>query len=238
MTEPRDIIVIGGSAGAIEAVSALVSYLPANLEAALFVVIHTYPVGDSLLPRILSRRGSLSAAVGADGEPIICGRVYVAPPDLHLLIEPGRVRLSGRPKENGHRPAIDPLFCSAAQAYGERVIGVILSGALDDGSVGLRVIHRHGGSAMVQDPTEAHFRQMPANAIEIGYPQHVAPVAELARLITNHARRSDDTPGTPSGIACPECHGARFADRAGAADLHADRMEAMLLDWTAEAAAH
>ena len=210
MSEPRDIVVIGGSAGAIESLSTLVSHLPQGLDAAVFVTIHTLPLGDSLLPKILSRRGPLRASAATDGAPIVCGRVYVAPPDLHLLIEPGRVKLSGGPKENGHRPAIDPLFCSAARAYHDRVIGVVLSGTLDDGSVGLRVIRHEGGIAIVQDPEEALFSQMPQNAIEIGHPQHVAPVDEIGRLIATHAGRSvgvRDTPGIPTGIACPECHG-------------------------------
>jgi two-component system chemotaxis response regulator CheB len=237
VTEPRDIVVVGGSAGAIESLSTLVSHLPAELDAAIFVTVHTLPVADSLLPKILNRHGPLPATVAVDGAAIICGRLYVAPPNLHLLVEPGRVKLSGGPKENGHRPAIDPLFCSAARAYHDRVIGVILSGTLDDGSVGLRVIRHEGGTAIVQEPGEALFPQMPQNAIAIAHAQHVAPVAEIARLIATHAGRSDraaaqgglmspelasfngehdaagarDTPGIPSGIACPECHGVLWA---------------------------
>jgi len=217
VTEPRDVVAIGGSAGAIESLSALVSHLPAQVDAAIFVTIHTLPIADGLLPKILSRHGAQGAAVAVDGEPILCGRVYVAPPDLHLLIEPGRIRLSAGPKENGHRPAIDPLFCSAARSYEDRVIGVVLSGTLDDGSVGLRVIRQHGGTAIVQDPKEALFAQMPRNAIEIGHPQHVAPVADIARLIVTHTEATSkgeqgivgaaDAPGISSGIACPECHG-------------------------------
>ncbi|TMF24918.1 MAG: chemotaxis protein CheB [Chloroflexi bacterium] len=236
MTEPRDIIAIGGSAGAIESLGKLVSLLPAQLDAAIFVVIHTYPLGDSLLPAILTRRGSLSAAIATDGEPIVCDRIYVAPPDYHLMVERGRVRLSSGPKEGGHRPAIDPLFRSAASAYRERVIGVILSGTLDDGSSGLRVIRQQGGSAIVQEPKEALFPQMPENAIWSARPQHVAPVAEIARLIASHAGKpgvggeasiptvaasgqngghvvvgAHDAPGTPTGIACPDCHGVLWA---------------------------
>jgi len=232
VTEPREIVVVGGSAGAIESLRALVPHLPADLEAAIFVTVHTLPAADGLLPKILTRHGALRAAVAIDGEPILCGRLYVAPPDLHLLIEPGRIRLSAGPKENGHRPAIDPLFCSAARAYDDRVIGVVLSGTLDDGSVGLRVIRHQGGTAIVQDPEEALFPQMPRNAIEIGHPQHVASAADIAGLIISHAGKPEtngseavamkaqvtsnrqdaitgarDAPGRPSGIACPECHG-------------------------------
>jgi two-component system chemotaxis response regulator CheB len=232
MAEPRKIVVMGGSAGSIEALTELVVHLPAELDAAIFIVVHTIPVGDSRLPEILSRRGPLRASVASDGGPIICDRIYVAPPDAHLLIEMGRVRLSAAPKESGHRPAIDPLFRTAASAYGSRVVGVILSGMLDDGSAGLRDIRRHGGTAIVQDPKQALFPQMPQNAIEIATPHHVGSVSEIARLIATHPGRlkqgggsqkvmkqtvkpngdppvvgARDAPGTPSGIACPECHG-------------------------------
>ena len=236
VSKPRDIVVIGGSAGAIEALSKLVSFLPAELDAALFVVVHTFPVGESLLPSILGRESRMLAKVPEDGEAIECDRIYVAPRDCHMLLEPGRIKLNSGPKESGHRPAIDPLFRSAAHAYGEKVVGVVLSGTLDDGSTGLRVIRRHGGTAMVQDPGEALFPQMPRNAIEAAHPQHVAPVEQMAWLIANHTRKSrkggeiqlavdtsispnggqtpigaDDVPGTPTGIACPECHGVIWA---------------------------
>jgi two-component system, chemotaxis family, protein-glutamate methylesterase/glutaminase len=236
VAEPRDIVVIGGSAGAVEALSGLVASLPADLDAAVFVVVHTLPLGDSMLPAILSRKSALEAKVPADGERIDCKQIYVAPPDCHLLLEPGRIKLSSGPKESGHRPAIDPLFRTAANAYGDRVIGVILSGSLDDGSLGLRIIRRHGGTAIVQDPREALFPQMPRNAIDSAHPQHVARVSEIARLISNHTGRpvdggevvhrmsaamipdgdkavvgAHDVAGTPTGIACPECHGVIWA---------------------------
>ena len=137
MTEAREIVVIGASAGGIDALTRLVARLPDELEAAVFVVVHI-PAEESMLPAILGRETALIVKAAEDGEPILCNRIYVAPPDCHLLIEPGRIRLSGGPKESGHRPAIDPLFRSAASAYRERVLGVILSGTLDDGSVGLR----------------------------------------------------------------------------------------------------
>jgi len=236
VSDPRDIVVIGGSAGSIEALTRLVRWLPTQLDAALFVVIHSFPVGDSLLPAILSRSGALTACEAEDGETIGCDRIYVAPRDCHLLIEPGRVKLSGGPRENGHRPAIDPLFRSAARVYTDRVVGVILSGSLDDGSRGLQVIRRHGGSTIVQEPREALFPQMPRSAIEMAEPQHVAPVEEIARLIVSHTGRmlkggdgkqvtsaamkrngaemeidAEDIAGTPTGIASPECHGVIWA---------------------------
>ena len=236
MAEAKDIVVIGGSAGAIEALTDLVARLPADLQAAVFVVVHTFPVGESMLPTILTRESRLVAKVAEDGEPIECDRIYVAPKDCHLLIERGRVKVSSGPKEGGHRPAIDPLFRTAARAYGERVVGVVLSGMLDDGSAGLRVIRRHGGTAIVQEPTEALFPQMPQNAIETAQPQHVAPIVEIAHLIASHAAAepkggeydesmtkavtqnggqtpvgADDVRGHPTGIACPECHGVMWA---------------------------
>jgi two-component system, chemotaxis family, protein-glutamate methylesterase/glutaminase len=236
VTAPRDIIAIGGSAGAVESLIALVGLLPPQPNAALFVVVHTLPIGESLLPAILGRRGPLKVGIPQDGEPIQCDRIYVAPPDYHLLIEPGHVRLSNGPKEGGHRPAIDPLFRSAALAYGRRVVAVILSGTLDDGSTGLRIVRRHGGTAIVQDPEEALFPQMPRNAILRARPQHVARVEQIAGLIASHAATAsngglattetgsdagdngerhpagaDDTPGAPTGIACPECHGVLWA---------------------------
>jgi two-component system chemotaxis response regulator CheB len=239
VSDARDIVVIGGSAGAIEALTDLVGRLPNDLGAAFFVVIHTFPLGDSLLPEILSRRSKMVARVAVEGEPIACDRIYVAPPDCHLLLEPGRIRLSSGPKESGHRPAIDPLFRSAALAYGERVVAIVLSGTLDDGSTGLRVVRRHGGTAIVQDPAEALFGQMPRNAMASAQPQHVAGIAEIARLIEGHVRSTSteggdegmsrkevekvspngdeapvgarDAPGDPTGIACPECHGVLWA---------------------------
>ncbi|HET9848108.1 MAG TPA: chemotaxis protein CheB [Candidatus Dormibacteraeota bacterium] len=236
MAEPKDIVVIGGSAGAIEALTKLVGRLPPDLHAAVFVVVHTFPVGDSMLPAILSRGSTLTAQIPKDGDPIECDRIYVAPKDCHLLIEGGRIKLSSGPKESGHRPAIDPLFRSAARAFGQRVVGIVLSGTLDDGSAGLRLIRRHGGTAIVQDPREALFPQMPLNAIDAAHPQHVAPIVEIAQLIASHTAPkrkggeqaeamtealnpnggqtpigADDIAGHPTGIACPECHGVMWA---------------------------
>src|SRR2546430_1939211 len=167
MAEPLDIVVIGGSAGAIEALTSLVVGLPAELDAAIFVVVHTIPVGESRLPEILSRRGPMPATVASDGEPIVCGRIYVAPADAHTLIEPGRVRLSMGPRESGHRPAIDPLFRTAANSYGSRVVGIILSGMLDDGSAGLREFRRRGGRSNQQGPKQGVFPEKPPKAIEV-----------------------------------------------------------------------
>src|SRR5690348_15300508 len=148
----HDIIVVGGSARGLEGLLAIASGLPADLPAAVLVAIHTSPTSPGLLPEILARSGPLPAAQAADGEPVSPGRIYVAAPDHHLLLEPGRVRVTRGPKENRFRPAVDPLFRSAALAYGPRVVGVILSGGLDDGAAGLWAVKTRGGVAIVQDP--------------------------------------------------------------------------------------
>src|SRR5713226_145828 len=162
----HDIMVIGCSAGGVEALAALAAGLPADLPASLFVVLHFPAHSMSVLPGILSRRGPLPAAHVQDNEPIRPGCIYVAPPNHHLLVKRGHVQLVRGPRENGHRPAIDPLFRSAALAYGPRVVGVILSGTLDDGSDGLLVVTKRGGIAVVQDPKDALYPGMPRSAIE------------------------------------------------------------------------
>src|SRR5215470_6686177 len=157
----RNIIVIGCSVGGVEALQRLVSPLPQDFPAAFFVVLHLAPESTSVLPHILERSGRLPAIHPRDGEPVRKGRIYVAPPDKHLLIEDGKVRVVRGPKENRHRPAIDPLFRSAARWYGPRVIGVVLTGSLDDGTAGLLSIKKRGGIAIVQDPKDAICGEMP-----------------------------------------------------------------------------
>lgn len=180
----RDIVVIGASAGGIQALTNLVSGLPADLPAALFVVVHVPPYADSHLPEILERVSPLPAAHARDGEPIRPGQISVAPPDSHLLVRHGWVELSRGPRENHARPAIDPLFRSAARAFGDRVIGVILSGALYDGSLGLMAIKARGGMAIVQDPDEASVDSMPRNALRHVAADYVARTTEMAELLT------------------------------------------------------
>src|SRR5215210_2803005 len=148
---PRhDLIVIGASAGGVETLQRLVAVLPPDLPACLVVVLHVPSSGPSAMPRILSRAGALHATHASSGDVLRPGVIYLAPPDRHVLIDRHRLRLSAGAKENGHRPAIDPLFRSAA-ALGARVMGVILSGALDDGAAGLRRVKAAGGLAVVQD---------------------------------------------------------------------------------------
>jgi two-component system, chemotaxis family, protein-glutamate methylesterase/glutaminase len=183
MSVGHDIIVIGASAGGVSAVRDLVAKLPKDLPAALFLVLHLSPHGQSALPEILTRAGPLPAFHPRDGAPIEPGRLYVAPPNRHLLLTDRQVRLSLGPRENHTRPAIDPLFRSAAMHFGPRVIGVVLSGFLDDGAAGLAAIKSRGGITVVQDPTDALHDGMPRSAISVGTPDHVVPISEMAELL-------------------------------------------------------
>jgi len=179
----RDIIVMGASAGGLSAFNRIIKQLPERLNAAVFIVWHLSPYSTSLLPEILNRAGKLKAKHPDDGEPIEMGKIYIAPPDYHLLVESGRIRLTKGPKENRFRPAIDPLFRSAAYAYGSRVVGVVLTGALDDGTAGLWAIKDRGGIAVVQDPAEAEQSSMPASALANVQVDHCVPVSEIPPLL-------------------------------------------------------
>jgi two-component system chemotaxis response regulator CheB len=181
------IVVVGASAGGVEALTRLVEQLPPQLGVAIFVVVH-FPAGSvSYLPDILNRAQTLPAAHPGNGETIEAGRIYVALPGYHLLVHDGTLELSRGPKENGYRPAIDVLFRSAAQAYGPRVVGVVLTGMLDDGTNGLQVIKAQGGVALVQDPAEAMFRSMPENAIAHVAIDQVLPLTALAHRVVELA---------------------------------------------------
>ncbi|MDQ4076421.1 MAG: chemotaxis protein CheB [Chloroflexota bacterium] len=157
----RDIIVIGGSAGGFEPLLQLVGDLPATLPAALFVVIHVAPNHSGLLAPILDRTGPLAAVEAEDGMPIQRGTICVAPPDQHMVLYETHTALNRGPRENRTRPAIDPLFRTAARAFGSRVVGVLLSGMLDDGALGMMVIKSYGGTTIVQAPAEARYSSMP-----------------------------------------------------------------------------
>lgn len=183
----HDIVVVGASAGGVETLVKLVEKLPADLPASVFVVLHIPAQNPSLMPEILSRSGRLKAVHPRDGEAIQQGCIYIAPPDLHLLVEQGHVHLLRGPKENRHRPAIDPLFRSAAAAYGPRVVGVVLTGSLDDGTAGLLAIKRLGGIAIVQDPADALYPSMPLNALEHVNVDYKLPVSEIGPLIAHLA---------------------------------------------------
>lgn len=184
---PRDIVVIGASAGGIEALTTIVAHLPHDLPSALFVVVHVPSEAPSSLAQILSRAGALPAQTAQDKTPIEHERIYVAPPDRHLLLTADEIRVVSGPRENRHRPAIDPLFRSAAVSFGRRVVGIVLSGALNDGTAGLLAIKRAGGIAMVQDPATAAFSGMPKSALtyvsidwSLSLPALAEKVVELA----------------------------------------------------------
>lgn len=220
------IIVVGASAGGVEAVRFLAAALPADLRAAVFVVLHIGP-HKSELPWLLNQLGPLRAVHAASGDPIRPGHIYVAPPDHHLLVEPGCVRLTKGPRENWARPAIDPLFRSAARAYGAGVIGVVLTGGLNDGTAGLYEVKQHGGTAVVQDPGDAANPSMPRSALDHVAVDHCLPLPQLpgllARLVAEKGvgwtHPADAKPSRkemtaeykldpPVAMTCPDCGGA------------------------------
>jgi two-component system chemotaxis response regulator CheB len=179
----KDIVVIGASAGGMDAMQRLVAALPEDLPAALFVVWHLAPGVKSVLPSVLSRAGPLPALNPEDGDPILPGRIYVAPANHHMLLERDFIRVAKGPKENRFRPAIDPLFRSAAYVFGPRAVGIVLSGALDDGTAGLWAIKLRGGTAIVQDPADAVHRSMPLNALENVAVDFKLGAAEIGRRL-------------------------------------------------------
>jgi two-component system, chemotaxis family, protein-glutamate methylesterase/glutaminase len=235
----RDIVVIGASAGGVETLQALVADLPASLPVAVFVVLHLSPHAPSYLAPILEKVARLPVESATDGMTIKPGRIYVAVPDRHLLIEQNRVRVTRGPRENRSRPAVDVLFRSAAYNFGTRVIGIVLTGNLDDGTAGLWAVKDRGGVAMVQSPDEALFPSMPESALQHVAVDHVLPVRSMPAVIANlirqpvaHAQHSantrlmaietsialDEQPlpdasaslGPLSLYSCPDCHGNLF----------------------------
>jgi two-component system chemotaxis response regulator CheB len=233
----RDLIVIGASMGGVEALTRLVAQLPADLAAAVCIVLHVSATTKSVLPAILSRSGPLPARHPDDHEALRPGHIYVAPNDRHLLVEEGVVRVVKGPRENGHRPAVDPLFRSAARTYGPRVVGVVLTGALDCGTAGLIAVKRQGGLAIVQEPADAYCPDMPRSALEYVQVDHCVPLAEmgalLAGVVSTPLARKASAPqprameeevkmmtgdralqappkGEPSHYSCPDCGGVLF----------------------------
>ncbi len=231
----RNVVIIGASAGGLDALQQICGRLPQDLNASVLIVMHT--ASQSVLPQVLSRSGPLPAVHAQDGQKLEPAHIYVAPPDIHMLVERGYLRLVSGPRENRHRPAIDPTFRSAALAYRNRAIGVILTGMLDDGTSGLMVIRAHAGVAIVQDPETALFSSMPANALErvpdaivatleeipdllvklvseeIAERPRPRPVDALSAFETRMAEldmsevESEIRAGEPSAFACPECGG-------------------------------
>ncbi|MEO7458125.1 MAG: chemotaxis protein CheB [Gemmatimonadaceae bacterium] len=179
----RDIIVIGASAGGVEALLQLAAGLPSDLGASLFVTVHFPRTSESVLPQLLNRAGPLPALHPGDGDRIERHCIYVAPPDRHLLVMSDDMRLSREPVEHGHRPAIDPMFRSAALAHGNRVIGVVLSGNQDDGTTGMQAIVTRGGVGVAQDPDEAMYPSMPGSTIAHGMASHVVALGDMTTLL-------------------------------------------------------
>src|SRR5262245_35696605 len=229
-------IVIGTSAGGVDALRTLISSLPGDLDAVPLAVIHIAPSSPGFLPELLNKTGQLHALHPAQGEKMKRGRFYLAPPDHHMLVEArGTIRLSHGPKENRARPAIDPLFRSAALAFGLETIGVILTGNLDDGTAGLLAIKKSGGTTVVQDPLDAAAPSMPRSAARHVQIDHKVSLSKLAPLLVRlskdrpraersimpdrlrieaeiaagHKTTIDDiaTIGDPSLFTCPDCHG-------------------------------
>jgi two-component system, chemotaxis family, protein-glutamate methylesterase/glutaminase len=239
------VVVAGASAGGVEALVALVRSLPQDFPHPVLVVLHVAPTGTSVLPAILARACSLPVASPADGEPLRGGHVYVAPPDCHLVLEDSHVRLSSAPRENGHRPAIDPTMRTAAAVYDGGTVGIVLSGSRDDGTAGLLAIKARGGTAIVQDPNEALYPAMPLSAIAHVELDAVLPIAAMAEWILERSgpggpsgsdqampsdKRADDPPGalpetngdpptTAAGegtrYTCPDCGGVLFERHEG-----------------------
>jgi len=222
---PERAIVLAASAGGVEALSAVARGLPRDLDAGLVAVLHVPSDATSHLPEILTRAGPLPAVHAVDGAPFEGGRFVVAPPDRHVIISAGRVWLIQGPRENGVRPAADPLFRSAARGYGNRAIGVVLSGTLDDGAAGLAAIAAAGGATVVQDPRDAVAPGMPRAAMETARVDHIAPARDLGPLLgaladqplpaTRYLDQPEHDLG-PTDVGCPACGGVlRHIEEAG-----------------------
>jgi two-component system chemotaxis response regulator CheB len=237
----RDVVVVGASAGGVESLRGLLAGLPTDLPATVLVVLHMPSGGTSALPAILRRAGKLPVQPAAHGQPLRPGHVYTAIPDHHLLVVDDVMALSRGPTENGHRPAVDALFRSAARAVGPRAVGVVLSGTLDDGAAGLMSIVARGGAAVVQDPEDAIYPGMPESALRevptarvapatgladvitelVGEPVETGPAATMSRTDLIEADIAENglleggvtmtTVGDPSGFTCPDCDGSLIA---------------------------
>ena len=217
----RDVVAIGGSAGSFDALRNIIGTLLPELPAAVFVVMHLSARSRSYLPELLQKATSMLVVQASDGAPIRKGTIYVTPPDRHLVLSEDRIHLSRGPKEGLQRPSINVAFRSAAASYGSRVVGVLLSGMLDDGSAGLWEIGKRGGVTIVQDPDEAQFPSMPLNALNDAVVHHILTVSEigstLSRLVKEEvvstmqgSESSSREIKRFSGFTCPECRGPLY----------------------------
>ena len=228
------LIVIGASAGGLAPLRTITSALPPELSATVLVVMHLSSTANSVLPEILSRGAEVGVAPAQDGMEMRRGRVIVAPPDHHLTVVDGRVELSRGPRENGHRPAVDALFRTAADQYGPACAGVILSGSRDDGAVGLAQVKARGGVTIVQDPDDAMYDGMPANALAGTAVDFMLPAERIAKLLVAlvegrvEPKKVNGAPVAPQvrrdemlSVLCPECGGTLFQDdEAGVTHFH------------------
>lgn len=217
----RDVVAIGGSAGSFEALRSIVGSFPPDLPAAVFVVMHLSARTRSHLPELLQKATSMLVVQASEGTPVRKGTIYVTPPDRHLIISEGHIQLSRGPKEGLQRPSINVAFRSAAAAYADRVIGVLLSGMLDDGAAGIWEIGKRGGVTIVQDPVEAPFPSMPLNALNDAVVHHILTVSEIGPTLNTLVReevvsmmRSGESQSREmkrfSGFTCPECRGPLY----------------------------
>jgi two-component system, chemotaxis family, protein-glutamate methylesterase/glutaminase len=260
-TKAPNVVAVGASAGGVEALTHFAAGLPPDLPYAVLVVLHM-PVGaPSVLARILDRSGPLPAAQALDQEPLEPGTIRVAVPNRHLLVDDHKVALSEGPTENGHRPAINALFRSVALTYGQRAVSVLLSGVLDDGTLGSAAIRSRGGTTIAQTPTDALFPAMPLNAIVAGVVDHELAALEVGGLLKQLADRvfeeremepdarmelenriamarrfsteiDAEALGPPSGYTCPDCNGALISVSEGNYRCHVGHA------WTADALLH
>jgi two-component system chemotaxis response regulator CheB len=235
-SRPRGVVAVGGSAGAVEALIQLAAGLPTDLPSAVLVVIHMPTGALSVLATILDRSGPLPATTARTGDALQPGHIYVSPPNHHLLVDDHRVTLSHGPTEDGHRPAINALFRSVAVTFAQNAVGVLLSGVLDDGLLGLAAIRERGGATVAQDPSEALFPGLPRRAVESGVVDHQSTAADMGMLLADLTQRTAEPPrargdkrlelenriamgpafattddtdalGPPSDYTCPDCNG-------------------------------
>jgi two-component system, chemotaxis family, protein-glutamate methylesterase/glutaminase len=220
----RDIVVMGASAGGLQALQQILSAMPRDVEAALLVVLHTADHSGSMLPHILQRKSNMPVSHPRDGDLIQRGRVYIAPPGFHMIVDEGFLRVLQGPRENLHRPAIDPLFRSAAAAYGRRVIGVILTGMLGDGTAGLMVVSARGGEAIVQDPQSASFPSMPRSALDQVPNAHVLPLDQIAPLLLQLVAEGLPSAAKPANPSSVEQASLSAAKETRIAELNMDEI--------------
>ena len=253
----RGVVAIGASAGGIDALQRVIPELPEDLQAAICIVLHIPAASRSLLPEIIGRQTPLPVSQAMAGERLRAGHVYVAPPDWHVLVRDRHIRLERGPKENGVRPAIDPLFRSIAEAYGRCAVAVVLSGSLSDGAAGAAAVATTGGTVLVQDPDDAIVPGMPEAALAAVPGAEAFTAAGLTAQITRRVQAfpeidpeeaamfapepaRENNPGPPTGFTCPECHGPLWERRSGAVVRYRCRVghvfsEEVLLDGKAAA---